>query len=47
MIAGGGAAIGYNHAWRARFLSVVQNIHFLLRENDALSAKAALEKRLP
>ena len=47
MIAGGGAAIGYNHAWRARFLSVVQDIHFLLCDNDALSAKAVLEKHLP
>jgi hypothetical protein len=47
MVAGGGAAIGYHRAWRARFLSLVQDIHFLLRENDAPSAKAALEKHLP
>jgi hypothetical protein len=47
MVAGGGAAIGYHRAWRTTFVSVVKDIQFLIRENDARSAEAVLEEHVP
>ena len=47
MIIGGGAATMYYRAQRAAFVSVVKDLHFLIRENDARSAEAALEKNAP
>lgn len=47
MLVGGGSAVWYHRVWRRMFVSAVKDIHFLIRENDAQSAKAALEKHAP